>query len=235
VKRFSCSILHSCRFVSPDHPDSNPVAPGPNDKIPVLHAVTSDDIVMRSDFVDRARRVMHAGGSRVAVHVRASKLNGRRLHELACRIADLQPETGAWLIVNERADVALTSGARGVQLTSRSMSPFDARGFVDRLWVGASVHSEDDARRANDAGSHWIVAGHSADGSAADGVAFIQQLAAHYTLPIIAIGGVRPEHVPALRKAGAHGVAVIRGVWHANDAGAAVIDYLSAHGTYVGE
>ena len=47
---------------------------------------------------------------------------------------------------------------------------------------------------------------------------------------VIAIGGVRPEHIPALRAAGAHGVAAIRGVWHARDAGAAVIEYLSAHG-----
>ena len=40
-------------------------------------------------------------------------------------------------------------------------------------------------------------------------------------------GGVTDARVAA----GAYGVAVIRGVWNANDAGAAVIEYLSAHGT----
>jgi len=50
-------------------------------------------------------------------------------------------------------------------------------------------------------------------------------------VPVIAIGGVRPENVSQLVAAGAYGVAVIRGVWNANDAGAAVIEYLSAHGT----
>lgn len=205
------------------------------ESIPVLHAVTSDDIIIRSDFLDRARRVMHAGGSRVAVHIRAQRLSGRLLHQLATTVAQMQRETGAWVIVNDRADVALISGARGVQLTSRSMSPADARRSAPGLMVGASVHSLDDAREAADAGASWLVAGHvfeteSHHGEPGRGSEFIAQLAAAHTIPTIAIGGVRPEHVSALRTAGAQGVAVIRGVWHASDAGAAVIDYLSAYG-----
>ena len=84
------------------------------------------------------------------------------------------------------------------------------------------------------AGATWLVAGHvfeteSHPGEDGRGIAFIERLVAEHKLPVIAIGGVRPEHVRSLRAAGAHGVAVIRGVWHASDAGAAVIDYLSAH------
>jgi thiamine-phosphate diphosphorylase len=205
------------------------------DRIPLLHAVTSDEIVLRPDFLERARRVMHAGGSRVAVHVRAPRLEGRDLYELAGKVADLQAETGAWVVVNDRADIALASGARGVQLTSRSISPADAARLAPGLWIGASVHSPEDARAAADGGAHWLVTGHAvqdaAPGETDRGSALIRRIAADYTLPIIAIGGVRPEHVAALRAAGAYGVAVIRGVWNANDAGAAVIDYLSAHGT----
>jgi len=208
-------------------PDASP--------LPILHAVTSDEIVMRGDFVARATRVMHAGGARVAVHLRVQRLGGRALHDLACRLVELQNETGAWLIINDRADVALTSGARGVQLTSRSMSPADARRAVPALPLGASVHSPDDAAAAVEVGARWLVAGHvfeteSHPAHAGRGIAFIEQLATAHAVPVIAIGGVRPEHIQPLRAAGAYGVAVIRGVWHASDAGAAVIDYLSAHG-----
>jgi len=204
--------------------------------IPVLHAVTNDEIVMRSDFVDRARRVMHAGSTRVAVHVRAPRLGGRALYELACRLADLQGATQAWVIVTDRADVALASGARGVQLTSRSISPADTRRVAPSLAIGASVHSTNDARDAADAGAHWLVAGQASNGNAkgtdeTSNIAFVERLAAECALPIITIGGVRPEHVSALRAAGTYGVAAIRGIWNALDAGAAVIDYLSAHGT----
>jgi thiazole tautomerase (transcriptional regulator TenI) len=227
--------------VTSSEPEVAPALTGNPDavRIPVLHAVTSDEIILRSDFVERARRVMHAGGARVAVHLRAPRLDGRRLFDLACRIAELQSETGAWLIVNDRADVALTAGARGVQLTSRSMSPADARRSAPALFIGASVHSTEDAAVAVAAGVQWLVAGHvfeteSHAGEEGRGAAFIGRLAAHDTTPILAIGGIRPEHVPMLREAGAYGVAVIRGVWHASDAGAAVIDYLSAHGALGG-
>jgi thiazole tautomerase (transcriptional regulator TenI) len=227
--------------VTSSEPEVAPALTGNTDavRIPVLHAVTSDEIILRSDFVERARRVMHAGGARVAVHLRAPRLDGRRLFDLACRIAELQSETGAWLIVNDRADVALTAGARGVQLTSRSMSPADARRSAPALFIGASVHSTEDAAIAVAAGVQWLVAGHvfeteSHAGEEGRGAAFIGRLAAHDTTPILAIGGIRPEHVPMLREAGAYGVAVIRGVWHASDAGAAVIDYLSAHGALGG-
>ena len=211
-----------------------PMAPDPT-RIPVLHAVTSDEIVLRADFAERARRVMHAGGPRVAVHVRAPRLSGRRLYDVARRIAELANETGAWLVVNDRADVALTAGAIGVQLTSRSMSPAHARLAAPTLLVGASVHSSDDAMAAIEAGAHWLVAGHvfeteSHPGEPGRGESFIARLAMDSRAPVIAIGGIRPNHVASLRAAGAYGVAVIRGVWHASDAGAAVIDYLSAHG-----
>lgn len=182
---------------------------------------------------------MHAGGARVAMHIRGPRLQGRQLHELASRIAEFQHESGAWVVVNDRADVALTSGARGVQLTSRSMLASDARGVSSTLAIGASVHTHDDARIAADGGAHWLVAGHvyeteSHEGEKGRGVAFIERLTSVHTLPVIAIGGVRPEHVADLRAAGAYGVAVIRGVWNSSDAGASVIDYLSAYGAHGG-
>jgi thiamine-phosphate diphosphorylase len=201
----------------------------------VVHAVTNDEIVLRADFLDRARSVMQAGGARVAVHVRAPRLGGRDLYVLAAAIARLQDETGAWAVVNDRADVALASGARGVQLTSRSLAASDVVAFAPDLWVGASVHSPQDAQAATAGGARWIVAGHatmdSSPGETDRGTAFIKRLAADPTAPIIAIGGVQPGDVSRLIAAGAYGVAVIRGVWNANDAGAAVIEYLSAHGT----
>ena len=161
---------------------SEPLNASPDRRLPILHAVTNDDVVLRADFEDTARQVMHAGGPRIAVHLRASTLTGRRLHDLACRLADLQNETGAWLVVNDRADVALTSGARGVQLTSRSMSAADAARAAPGLAIGASVHSVEDATAAARAGAMWLVAGHvfETESHAAEkgrGADFIERLA----------------------------------------------------------
>jgi thiamine monophosphate synthase len=46
--------------------------------------------------------------------------------------------------------------------------------------------------------------------------------------PVVAIGGVTPARVAEAAAAGAHGVAVVSGVWHTPDAAAALTTYLDA-------
>ena len=203
---------------------------------PILHAVTSDDVLERADFVSSARRVMAAGGPRVAIHLRSSRFTARELTHLATQLAAEQEPTGAWLVINERVDIARIVAARGAQLTSKSLSVADARLAAPALALGASVHGMDDAVTAAYDGAAWIVAGHVFDtpshtGEPGRGLDFVRELAAKVPVPLIAIGGVRPEHVGLLRAAGVAGVAAIRGIWATDAASAerAALDYLSAH------
>lgn len=204
--------------------------------VPRIHAVTTDDITRRPDFLDRARSVMQALGARGALHLRAPRETGRRLLELARRLFELQQETGGWLVVNDRADVALTSGARAVQLTSRSMRVGEARRIAPALSIGASVHTLEEAVQAADEGADWAVAGHVFDTRShpevpGRGIGLVRAMAEAVPIPVIAIGGIFPEHVPLIRAAGAHGVATIRGIWDASDAERAAIAYLSSYDT----
>ena len=105
--------------------------------LPVVHAVTTDEIIARADFVERASGVMRALGARGAIHLRAASATGRQLHRLAAALAALQESTGAWLVVNDRIDIALASGARGIQLTSRSIDAADA-GRVMRAFAAGT-------------------------------------------------------------------------------------------------
>lgn len=205
-----------------------------NHALPILHAVTSDEIVARDSFLSQAASFAHAAGARGAVHLRGHRQSGRRLYDLATALVALQRETGCWLVVNDRADVALATGARGVQLTSRSLSVGDARAVSPALAIGASVHGVEESERASGAGADWAVAGHvfpteSHPGVPERGPELVRRITARTALPIIAIGGILPAHVPMLRKAGAHGVAAIRGIWDSDDAGQAAIDYLTSH------
>jgi thiazole tautomerase (transcriptional regulator TenI) len=202
--------------------------------VPVIHAVTTDDIVARPDFLLRARDLMRALGPRGAVHLRAPRMLGKPLFELAEALVILGQSTGAWLVVNDRVDVALSAGARGVQLTSRSMRAIDAHRIAPDLAVGASVHSVEDAIDAEHGGARWLVAGHvfetaSHPGVSARGTPFLAALSRAVRTPIVAIGGVLPEHVPLLRTSGAHGIAAIRGLWDERNAERAAGRYLSAY------
>ncbi|HEX6966369.1 MAG TPA: thiamine phosphate synthase [Gemmatimonadaceae bacterium] len=201
---------------------------------PVIHAITSDRILARPEFLAQAHVVMDVLGELGAVHVRAHHLPTAWVYELADALREEQTRTGCWLVVNDRVDVALTSGARAVQLTSRSMTAADARAIAPALRIGASVHSIADARAAAAARADWLVAGHifetaSHPGAPGRGLRFLRELATATPLPCIAIGGVRPEHVAELVAAGAYGVAAISGIWDADDAERAASEYLSAY------
>lgn len=214
--------------------------------LPAIHAVTTDEVVARSDFLDRAGGVMRVLGARGALHLRSPTAGGQRLHEIAIALARLQERTGSWLVVNDRVDIALMAGARGIQLTSRSLLAADAARVIARCArspttaaegpaIGMSVHSVDDARGAmvGDAVT-WVVAGHvfaspSHIGEPARGKSFLEAVCAAVARPVIAIGGVRPVHIAALLAQGAYGAAAIRGIWATDDAERAAADYLSAY------
>lgn len=202
--------------------------------VPVVHAVTNDEVVVREDFIDVACAVMQVLGQRGALHLRAGRLTGARFQALAEGLAAAQALTGGWLVVNDRVDVALSTGARGVQLTSRSLTAVDARRIAPAMAIGASVHDLDEGRAAAAAGADWLVAGHvfatvTHPGAPARGVSWVHALVRATTVPVIAIGGVRTDHAAELRRVGVHGVAVIRGIWDAPNAERAASDYLSAY------
>jgi thiamine-phosphate diphosphorylase len=202
--------------------------------VPVVHAVTTDEIIARSDFIDVACDVMEALGARGALHLRAGRATGARLQELGEALAAAQAMTGAWLVVNDRVDVALAVHARGAQLTSRSLRVNDARRAAPALAIGASVHALREGIEAAEAGADWVVAGHvfatpTHAGEDERGMSFVRRLTPATKVPVIAIGGVRPEHLGVLREAGVYGVAVIRGIWDAPNAERAAGDYLSSY------
>lgn len=199
---------------------------------PIVHAVTDSGAVMQKDFLDRASAVMTALGPRGAIHLRSSRVTGRQFHDIAARLALIQLSTGCWLIVNDRVDVAVAVKAKGAQLASHSIGVADARIVCRGLPVGASIHSVDEAKAAEDEGATWVVAGTvfetpSHRGRTPARVEFVASVAGSISIPVIAIGGVKPEDVEALCNAGAHGVATIRGAaWDQPSPPAAVEDNL---------
>ena len=203
------------------------------DAIPPLHAVTDDRVVAGDGFLAGAEEVLRAGGARVALHLRAPAASGRAMYTLATRLAEIAKACGALLLVNDRVDVALAAGAHGVQLRRRSLAVADARRIVggERL-IGASVHDVAEAREAVAAGADFLVAGAvyptaSHPARLAAGVGLIEAVAP-LGVPVVAIGGVTAERVGEARRAGAAGVAAIRGIWDSPSPGEAVQRYLDA-------
>jgi thiazole tautomerase (transcriptional regulator TenI) len=189
----------------------------PLQDFPRVHAVTNTATVRRKDFLQTAEGVMRALGARGAVHLRTSSTSGRRFHELASALADIQNSTGCWLIVNDRVDIAAAVGAKGIQLASHSLRVPEARAVAPDIPAGTSIHSVDEAVAAEEAGASWCVAGTVFEtpthpGGAEARITFVDEVSHAVSIPVIAIGGIQPEHIIPLRQAGAYGIATIRGV-----------------------
>ncbi|HEU4452584.1 MAG TPA: thiamine phosphate synthase [Longimicrobium sp.] len=207
----------------------------PERVLPPLHVVTDDEVVARPDFLPNALRVMEIGGSHLAFHLRAPRTSGRRLYDLAATLLPRATGEGALLLVNDRIDVALAARADGVQLGAWGIGIADARRLLGReRWIGASVHSGDEAREAAADGADFVIAGavyatESHPGQAGAGLGVIEDAVAA-GVPVIAIGGITPERAGDVMAAGAAGVAAIRGVWDGGDVVEAVRRYLRAVG-----
>src|SRR5215831_8890666 len=112
--------------------------------LPRLYAIADASF---GDPVALARHLF-AGGVRL-VQVRNKKGSSRELLEQVERILTIAP-ADAQVLVNDRVDVALLSGAAGVHLGQTDLSPASARQILgsDRI-VGLSTHNPEQALEAD--------------------------------------------------------------------------------------
>ena len=192
--------------------------------LPRLHAITDERVARRPDLEDIARELATAGGSAIALHARGHTLTGLEHYDLATRLS-VYPSTR--LFVNDRLDVGLAAAAHGVELRGDSLSPSDARRLDPQWWIGVSVHDLAEARAAHAAGADYLLVGPAFATAthperAPLGLARLIEIVGQAGgLPVVAIGGVTPERVAELQRAGVYGVAAIRALWDAADPAAA--------------
>lgn len=202
--------------------------------LPRLHLITDDVALADPRFTDTAERVLECCGRTVALHVRGPAATGAHLHAIAARLQTAALRAGAWLLVNDRVDVAMAVRANGVQLGARSLPVADARALLGAgARIGCSVHSATEALQAESDGADFVVLGTifetaSHAGRAAAGTQLVRDTTARTVLPVIAIGGITLVRVSEAADAGAHGVAVLGGVWRAGDPAAAAAEYVAA-------
>jgi thiamine-phosphate pyrophosphorylase len=140
---------------------------------------------------------------------------------LACTLWEAARGTAAWVVVNDRLDVARAIGASGVQLPGHGLTVAAARAILDpTIAIGQSVHSAEAARVLFAAGADYVLLGPIWETASHPGTAPLGLDAIRRALParIVAIGGITDtQRARACCAAGAYGVAVIRAVWHDAD------------------
>jgi len=167
-------------------------------------------------------------GGADCIQLREKVSSGRELLAAGQLIRRLTREQGALYIVNDRIDVAAATDADGVHLGQGDLPLAVARDLLgpDKL-VGISTHNVAEAVAAEAAGADYIGLGPmfptqtKLDTEPVVGPTGVREVRRHVQLPIVAIGGIKHEHVPAIIRGGATTVAVISAVIGADDPAAA--------------
>jgi len=161
-----------------------------------------------------------------AVQLRDRRATGAALLAAARDLRELTHAHDATLLVNDRVDVALASGADGVHLPSDSFPSAAARRLLGpQARIGRSTHAAAEAEEALDEGADYVVLGPIFPTPSKEGFGPPLGVAALTALRrgsrVLAIGGIDATNAGETRAAGAHGVAVIRAVLDAPDPAAA--------------
>ncbi|MFE6079257.1 thiamine phosphate synthase [Paenibacillus sp. NPDC057886] len=119
--------------------------------------------------------------------------------------------------LNQLDQHALLGGVHWGQAVIRNYDK-DVLRRNDRLRVGISVHSLEEAKVAEEQGADYLFYGHvyasnSKPNCEPRGLSALAEVCSNVSIPVIAIGGIRPENVAAIRTAGARGAAVISTIW----------------------
>ncbi len=167
--------------------------------------------------------------------LREKDLGGHALLEAARILRTLTRQHGAFFLVNDRVDVALAAEADGVHLGHSSIPVRDAKRIVPAgMIVGVSCHNRTDLVDAEEGGADYALLSPvytpiSKEATTEPlGVAGFLATRQGIRLPVIALGGIKPDDVLPVASSGASGVATIGGIFAAGDRLAALKSFQQA-------
>ena len=162
--------------------------------------------------VSSAAAGLRAASRATIIQLRAPGLSTASLEREA---NELVAAAAVPVVISSRCDVALASGAAGINLPENDISVTEARSLVGRRMIGRSVHSIQSAQQAEREGADYVIFGpvwesSSHPGAAPAGLSALALLVRSVRTPVLAIGGVTRERVAEILAAGAAGYAAIR-------------------------
>lgn len=173
-----------------------------NDLFPI-HELASK-IVQIHDVVD-------------SIHIREKSKNCSELITLLKLLRDSKIPMNK-IVINDRLDVALLSNLLNIHLPAKSLPVNLVKEQYPTMRIGSSVHSVEEAIQAEKDGANYVIYGHCFEtnckkGLRPNGIDPLVEINKVLTIPVYAIGGVTPGHLPLLTELQVDGIAVMSGIF----------------------
>jgi 8-oxo-dGTP diphosphatase len=150
------------------------------------------------------------------IQVREKSMRAPALEHFAQSVLARARPHGAIVLINSDVELALRLGADGVHLAAAQLAHMKRRPALG--WCAASCHNAAELARAAQLGIDFAVLGPvQATPSHPDSMPLgwegFTALARGATMPIFALGGIRPGDLETAWRCGAQGIAMVRGSW----------------------
>jgi thiamine-phosphate pyrophosphorylase len=162
------------------------------------------------------------GGVRI-IQLREKEYSARDLYHMALKFREMTAKAGVLLIINDHLDIAMAVEADGVHLGQNDLPVTAARRIAPELLVGASTHSLEEARQAQDDGADYVNIGPIFPTKTKEGVEqflgpdAIRVIAPAIRIPFTVMGGINESNIDEVLAAGARRVALVTAITLAPD------------------
>jgi len=167
------------------------------------------------------------GGARI-IQLREKDLRDGDFYRLAEKFRELTARAGILLILNDRVDIALATGADGVHLGQEDFPVPAARKLAPDLLIGASSHNLEEALRAQEEGADYVNIGPIFQTGTKEGIEYflgpeaIPEISSRLNIPFTVMGGIKESNIARVLSSGARKIAVVTAITQAPDIAEAV-------------
>ena len=167
-----------------------------------------------NNFLDQIEMIASAHPK--AIVLREKDLSEKEYEQLARQVMQICQKHGTQCILHSFSNVATTLGATAVHMPLpllQKMTPQEKSHFQI---IGASCHSLEEAKEAQNLGCTYITAGHifltdCKKGLPGRGLPFLEEICKTVRIPVYAIGGISSQNMESDRKTGAAGACIMSG------------------------
>lgn len=197
--------------------------------------VISDRKSVKNNSIVKTAEKCFAAGIKV-FQLREKDLPSSELLNLALKIGKSAQKHGSKLIINDRVDIAMLSGANGIHSPENGTKPKDVRRFTKKLIIGKSTHSLESAVKAEKDGYDYIIFGpvfrtkSKIKYGRPRALKELKEVCSKVGIPVFAVGGINPSRAAKCIEAGAKGVAVIGSVMKSGNIKKTVLEFKKSLG-----
>ncbi len=204
-------------------------------KLPPVYPITDKSLARKPTHLEIVRELVRGGANLIQIRDKNTPL-GELLLDLR-RCVEYAANFNVRIIVNDRCDLALLSGADGAHLGQEDLPPHYARVVLGKNAIlGFSTHSLAQVRQGTRLPVRYLAFGpvfatsSKPDPSPVVGLSLLRKACRLSTKPVVAIGGIGLEDIRQVLAAGAASAAVISVVMKAENLARRMEQLLKAAG-----